>query len=81
MATTITVKNIPAGLYARLKRNAAQRHRSINSEIITLIEEALTPRKIAPKELLASARALREKTARYQIDQDLITQAKREGRP
>jgi plasmid stability protein len=80
MAATITVKNIPTRLYARLKHNAAQHHRSINSEIIALIEAALVPRKITPKDFLASARTLREKTGRYKLTQNFVDKAKREGR-
>jgi len=81
MATTITVKNIPAGLYAQLKESAARHHRSINGEIIAIIEKALVPQKASPDELLVAARALREKTKKYELKQDFIEEAKREGRP
>jgi len=81
MSTTITVKNIPAGLYERLKQSAALHHRSINSEIIALIEERISVRKRTPEDFLASARALREKTGRYELRKEFIDRAKREGRP
>jgi plasmid stability protein len=80
MATTITVKNIPADLYERLKKSAALHHRSINSEIIALIEESLAAKKMRPEDFLASARILREKTGRYQLKKDFVDRAKREGR-
>jgi plasmid stability protein len=80
MATTITVKNIPAELYERLKENAALHHRSINSEVIALIEERVASKKSKPEDFLASARALREKTGRYQLKKEFIERAKREGR-
>ncbi len=81
MGTTITIKNIPPKLYDLLKRSASLHHRSINSEVIALIEERVSARKRNPEELLASARALREKTGRYELKKEFIDQAKREGRP
>ncbi len=81
MATTITVKNIPADLYAQIKESAARHHRSINGEIIAIIEKALVPQKASPDDLLVAARALREKTKKYELKQDFIEEAKREGRP
>ena len=81
MSTTITVKNIPPELYERLKQSAALHHRSINSEVISLIEENLGAKKRKPEGFLASARALREKTGRYELKKEFIDRAKREGRP
>ncbi len=34
----ITVKNIPAELYERVKERAKTNHRSINNELITILE-------------------------------------------
>jgi antitoxin FitA len=81
MGTTITIKNIPAELYDRLKQSASLHRRSINSEVIALIEESISARKRKPEDFLASARAIREKTARYELKKDFIDKAKRESRP
>lgn len=81
MGTAITIKNIPPELYERLKQCATLHHRSINSEVIALIEESISARKRKPEDFLASARALREKTARYGLKREFIDKAKREGRP
>lgn len=81
MGTTITVKNIPSDLYERLKLRAALHHRSINSEIIVLMEETLAAKKRKPEDFLASARTLREKTGRYELKKEFINRAKQEGRP
>lgn len=81
MASTITVKKIPSDLYERLKQSASLHHRSINSEIIAIMDDALASKKINPEEFLASARALREKTGRYGLSPEFINRAKREGRP
>lgn len=80
MSTTITVKNIPQDLYDKLKSRAARNHRSINREIISLFEEALNVRRFDTEELLASARALREKTREFHLTQEFINKAKKEGR-
>ncbi len=39
---TITIKNIPDDLYAKLKKAAAAHRRSLNSEAIVCLETALT---------------------------------------
>jgi plasmid stability protein len=78
---TITVKNIPDELYLQLKRVAAINRRSINSEIIVCIEQAIRSRKINTEEFLAGVRLLREKSSSYVISDDEFTQAKNEGRP
>ncbi len=77
---TITVKNIPLELYERLKQTAKANRRSINSEIIVCIERAMNTQKARPEEIVASARQLREKTARYLISDDEFTRLKSEGR-
>lgn len=77
---SITVKNIPEDIYDRLKQSAKANRRSINGEIIVIIEDAVKSRKIAPEVLLVRARQLREKTADYTITDDEFTLAKQAGR-
>ncbi len=77
---TLTVKNIPDDLYQQLKRRAAVHRRSLNSEIIVLLEQALRPRPVDPEEVIAQARALREKTAAYPITDAELQAAKVAGR-
>lgn len=35
---SLTLRNVPAGLHARLKESAARNRRSLNSEILTRLE-------------------------------------------
>jgi len=77
---TITVKNIPPDLYERLKQAAQAHRRSINSEIIVCIEQAIGHRKVDPEATIAQARKLREKTAEYRITDKEFAQAKAAGR-
>ncbi|MFW6063430.1 MAG: FitA-like ribbon-helix-helix domain-containing protein [Chloroflexota bacterium] len=78
---TITVKNIPDDLYEKLKEQAAAHHRSINSEIIACIENAVRSRRIDPEAEIARARMLRERLGDFYTTEEEITRAKREGRP
>jgi len=77
---TVTVKNMPDELYKRLKLVAEENRRSINSEIILCIENAVTSRRINPDEMLENARRLRQLTADNLICDDEFNKAKTEGR-
>jgi len=78
--TTVTVKNIPDEVYARLKSAAATNRRSINSEIIMCIERAVVSRPIDPVKIIEDARQLRKITANHPIGEAEFNQAKAEGR-
>lgn len=77
---TMTIKNIPDELYEELKRRAAANRRSINNEVIVLIERAVQYQAQDPNEVLERVRVLREKLDLY-VTEDEITAAKHEGRP
>lgn len=77
---TVTVKNIPDELYERLKAVAEINRRSINSEIIVCIENAIASRPINLDEVLENARQLRQLTAGHLISDEEFNQAKTEGR-
>jgi plasmid stability protein len=79
--TTITVKNIPDNLYEALKMRAKLNRRSVNSEIIHTLEKTLLPRPIDVDAFLDEISQLREKTAAYPLNDELLNQMKNEGRP
>jgi len=78
---TITLKNIPDSLYDQIKQSAQANRRSINSEIITCIEKALSGRKIDPDKILSAARSLRKKTVGHVFKEKDIAKIKNAGRP
>ena len=78
---SITVKNIPAHLYERLKQSAEANRRSLNSEIIACIEQAVLSQPLDVEAFLAQARSLREKTQAYSLTDAEFNQAKQAGRP
>ncbi|MAT99870.1 MAG: hypothetical protein CL608_22235 [Anaerolineaceae bacterium] len=80
MMATMTIKNIPDELYEELKQRAAANRRSINNEVIVLIERAVKYQVQDPNEVLERVRVLREKLDLY-VTEDEITAAKNEGRP
>ncbi len=78
---TITVKNIPDELYARLKAVAKSNRRSINGEIIRRIERSLTPRRAPPERLLARIGRLHDSFEGRTLTVEQIENARDEGRP
>ena len=57
---TITVRNVPDDLLAELKRLAAQNRRSLQQQVLLLLERARVSRRESPVERAA---ALRERLA------------------
>jgi plasmid stability protein len=76
----ITVKNIPAPLYARVKERAKANHRSINNELITILEQSVMPKPIDVAETLERTRRIRDLTAHYGLTNEELTKLKNEGR-
>ncbi len=78
---SLTIKNLPEDLYARLKQAAKVHHRSINSELIVCLEKVLLPNRIGPQDRISAARALRQRVNIALVDAGAIAAAKHEGRP
>ncbi|MEP7057080.1 MAG: hypothetical protein ABI809_04835 [Caldimonas sp.] len=81
MPTTLTLKNIPDDLYAKLKISAGVHRRSLNGEAIVCLETVLLPAKVEPAERLARARELRAELKPAKFVAREIDALKREGRP
>lgn len=78
---TITVKNIPDELYARLKVAARRNRRSINNEIISRIERSLMPQRATAEALLARIRRFHEGLPGPPLTARQIREARDQGRP
>lgn len=81
MPTTLTLKNIPDAVYARLKQASVTNRRSMNSEAIVCLEAALQAPMVRPGERLARARALRDALPQDLFLASEIDAAKRDARP
>jgi len=77
---TLTIKNIPEEVYEKLKRRAIASRRSINQEVIAVIERALETPPIDVDAAFKRTRKIRELTAQYRIRYEELKQWKNEGR-
>ncbi|MEY4210467.1 MAG: hypothetical protein RLZ92_847 [Pseudomonadota bacterium] len=77
----LTIKNIPESLFEQLKSAAEQHRRSINSEVLICIEQALIAKKSDPSERLKRIEQLRASISANSISLDNIDQAIENGRP
>lgn len=78
---TITLKNIPDPLYEQLKAAASTHRRSLNSEVLYWLEQALGAKPVDVAERIEAARLLREKSVHYRITDEELDSFKRSGRP
>ena len=78
--STVTVKDLSEKLHRQLKARALRHHRSLNSEIIALLEAATAPQKVDPDTLLARAASLRGQVAGRLTDSRLAA-LRNAGRP
>ena len=59
MPMNLSIKNAPDDIVKRLRERAAKHHRSLQGELLAIIEEAVRPpRRLTPQEVLAEVRRL-----------------------
>ena len=78
---TVTLKNVPDEVYARLKKKAAQNRRSINNEAIVCLENVLGIKKADVEAVLLDLRAFRRRLKRIPATEKDLKAAINEGRP
>lgn len=81
MAKSLTLKNLPDALHARLAAAAKQHRRSLNNEAIVCLEAGLGGPSLSVEDELTEIRALRESIGPRLFDPQEIDAFKREGRP
>ena len=67
----ITIKNIPDEVYEKLKERAKLNRRSINNEVIYLIESQFRANQVNVEEVLYNARQLRDKMKGSLSDEEI----------
>jgi plasmid stability protein len=76
----ITLKSLPPSLHRALKHRASRHKRSLNQEVIAVLEEAVAPaRRVDVAAMIARTRALRD-SLKFTATLDEIDRFKREGR-
>jgi plasmid stability protein len=76
----ITIKNIPLGLHQSLQESAKLHRRSLNSEIISRLENSIGANEIDKEHFLNDVRKLRANVKGFLTQEDLI-EMRDEGRP
>ncbi len=74
---TLTLKNIPAHLHAKLKQSAEKNRRSLNSEILTRLERDVSAPKVDRAKLASDLKAFTDRLP--QVDHRIGDRYKRKG--
>jgi len=77
---SLTLKNIPKGLYKKLTDRAAAHRRSINSEILIGLERYLGSTRIDPEAFLSRVETIQKRAKVRRMSSRFIQQAKVRGR-
>lgn len=77
----LSLKNVPAQVYDRLKSSARLHWRSINSEAIACLEDALQIRAVDVGELLDRVDRLTARNRLSPLTDELLERARNEARP
>ena len=67
MPVTLSIKNVPDRLAEELRMRATRRHRSLQGELLAILEETVSPRRPSPQELLMSMKESGLRTPREAI--------------
>jgi hypothetical protein len=78
--SSLTLKGIPETLHARLRKAAEMNRRSLNSEVLHRLERSFGMAPVAPDELLARSRAVRERAPLPYLTDDALRRAREQGR-
>lgn len=78
--STITLKNFPEALHGALKTRANRNGRSLNREVVTCLEAAVSVSRIQVDEALAGVDRVRC-ADEIRLDEKLLQRALTEGRP
>jgi plasmid stability protein len=62
MSVNLSVKNVPDEIVERLRERAKLNHRSLQGEVLTILEGSVGPRKLTMREALERIKALNFKT-------------------
>lgn len=58
MAINLSIKNVPEELAERLRERAKRHHRSLQGELLAILEEAVAPKRLTPEEVYRRVRQL-----------------------
>ena len=76
----ITLKDVPPALHRKLKQRAQRNRRSLNGEVLTILERVSDDRPWPDTELLERIREVRAEMT-GEISEELLKAARLKGRP
>jgi len=79
MSKTLTIRNVPDIVHAKLKRRAAKHRRSLNSEVLHLLEEATGEAEVDREAVWEEIRERREAGPTIDVGPDELKRLMREG--
>ncbi|MBI4677087.1 MAG: Arc family DNA-binding protein [Elusimicrobia bacterium] len=62
MALNVSIKNVPEAVVERLRERARRNHRSLQGELLAILEETISPRRLSPEEVFRRTLELGLKT-------------------
>lgn len=68
MTVNLSIKNVPDDLAERLRERAKRNHRSLQGELMAMLEDSLQPRGITVQELSRRVKALGIKTGSDSVE-------------
>ena len=77
---TLTIKNIPDPVYRELKRQASRHRRSLNQEVIALLEAGSRSVSLDSEAFLTQVRQVRVAPRKGRLTDRLLDRLKRQGR-
>jgi plasmid stability protein len=78
---SLTIKGVPDSLLEVLRKRAEQHRRSLNSEVLLLLENSSGANRIDPDSVLMRIHRLQARTALPPLTDALLEEAIEEGRP
>lgn len=68
MPVNLSIKNAPDDIVERLRTRAAAHHRSLQGELMAIIEAAVSPEPLTPMQILERARQLGLQSSESSVD-------------
>lgn len=78
---SLTIKGVPDSLLEALRKRAEQHRRSLNSEVLQLLESSAAAHRVDPAELLTRIHRLQERAPVPPLTDAILEQAVEEERP
>ena len=76
----VALRGVPDHVHSALKRAATRNHRSVNGEILFRLEASMRPTAVNVDTLLARIRERAARTQLHDVDEEMLSELKEEGR-